>query len=129
MILIKLPVNREHRKWFKISEKIVTTKSEKCGLLAMHGFKKVRFGEKSAEKFAKDLEKNLSGDSDEKALLRYNFQFNKTLIHPSGIPQSIKENILSAYDTCEAKSNFNGIMNFFLKYSLREHMKNMGAMV
>ena len=39
VIPIKLPVNREPQKEFKISEKSVTTKSGKWSPLSMHGLK------------------------------------------------------------------------------------------
>jgi 5'-3' exonuclease len=70
-------------------------------------FKKHRFGEKTAEKFAKELEKNLAGDDNQHKLLRKNFVKNKMLIHPSGIPADIKENILEAYNDLKTNSNYN----------------------
>jgi hypothetical protein len=90
-------------------------------------FKKHRFGEKTAEKFAKELEKNLTGDDNQHKLLRKNFAKNKMLIHPSGIPIDIKENILESYNNRQTNSNYQGMMNFFLKYSLKEQLANIGS--
>jgi len=90
-------------------------------------YAKQRWGEKSAEKFAKNLAENLKGESNEKALLRVNFARNKQLIHPSGIPEDIKKQIQCAYDETCPNMNYNGMMNYFLKYSLTEHLGNIGS--
>jgi len=85
-------------------------------------FKKVKFGEKTAEKFAKDLVSNLTLQRPIKDLLQRNFERNKVLIHPSGIPSNIKDEILKEYENSTSKKNVNGIMSFCLKYGLKEHL-------
>jgi 5'-3' exonuclease len=90
-------------------------------------FKKVRFGEKTAEKFAKVLETNLAGEDEYHQLLKRNFVRNKTLIHPSGIPQDIKDKIFEEYNKSSITCNYKRIMKYFLKYSLREQVANIGS--
>ena len=92
-------------------------------------YTKQRWGEKSAEKFAKNLAENLSGESNEKALLRVNFARNKQLIHPSGLPEIIKEQILNAYNSTDTSCNYNGMMQYLLKHSLTEHIGDIGSFV
>jgi len=90
-------------------------------------FKKVRFGEKTAEKFAKDLVKNLEGETPHQKLLRKNFERNKNLIHPSGMPADIKQAIYDEYDNCSITCNYGGIMKYFLKHSLKEQVANIAT--
>lgn len=94
-------------------------------------YKKTRFGEKTAGKLVPTLENYFSKEEREKDYRRQlefeNFQLNKKLIHPSGIPEDIKENILKSFNDCETKKNEKEQIKFFKKYNLRERLNKKNA--
>ena len=89
-------------------------------------YKKVRFGEKTAEKLIPKLNEYFSKENREKDYRRQlefeNFILNKKLVHPSGIPEDIKEKIIESYNIEEGKINKVNENKFYKKYNLRERM-------
>lgn len=94
-------------------------------------FKKTRFGEKTAQKLIPTIAGYFDKSEREKNFRRQlefeNFQLNKKLIHPSGIPEEIKENILEAYKTSTSSKNEAEQNKFFKKYNLRERMNKRNS--
>jgi len=94
-------------------------------------YKKTRFGEKTASKLIPLLDSYFSKEEREKDYRRelefQNFKLNKQLIHPSGIPEDIKQAILDAYENSESKINEREQIRFLKKYNLRERLNKKNA--
>ena len=84
-------------------------------------FKATPFGPSGAKKFAANLAENLKKDP----LLTKHFARNKELVLFDSIPDHISEAIISEYQNLENNYDPNEIMNFLMKNTMMELIKNI----
>jgi hypothetical protein len=77
-------------------------------------YKHPRFGYKSFKKSKKTLQDLFN----ENPIYKWNYERNKKLCLPSGIPQEYKEQIIEAYHNAESKRSAKELQKFFTKNQL-----------
>lgn len=81
-------------------------------------YKHPSFGPKNFEKRKK--KENITDEDflKENKIYGLNYELNKQLGLPSGIPEDIRYEIINAYDTSPNEPDFGNLINFFMKYGM-----------
>ena len=102
-------------------EKMYTKKMEAAGTPKIQAYKHPRFGYKSFEKSKTTLKELLN----QNPIHKKNFQRNKRLCLPSGIPEDYKQQVIEAYKASSAKPNYKNLQKFFSEHRLFELQGNI----
>jgi hypothetical protein len=88
---------------------------EKYGVSA---YKHPRMGKKSFEKKMKKEGFTYKEFLERNPIYKWNFELNKKIALPEGIPDNIRESIIKSYDNAETIKNEAELSKWFMKYNM-----------